>query len=150
MAERTAYVALRREARILDPRAVQSRLMTGLALAAAGGLLSVVLLMRAGMQDEADTFDSAWARGKHGSVACRTAQLPEGVAVYPPQANGSCVAESETPRILTQGFAAAEPAAAMPRPPERTSRAPTYVRIRKPQPRPDPAEVLLEGLRGRL
>jgi hypothetical protein len=151
MAERTAYVALRREARILDPRAVQSRLMTGLALAAAGGLLGLMLLTGAGIEDEADTLESVWARTAPGAVACRTADLPEGAEVYPPpQDDRRCVAERHHLRVPAQGFAAAEPAAALPRPPERTSRAPTYVRIRKPQPRPDPAEVLLEGLRGRL
>jgi hypothetical protein len=149
MARRSAYVALRRDARILDPRAVQSRLMMGLALAAAAGLLGVLLLTRADMQAEADSFESVWARSKHASVACLAAELPEGAAVYPPpQADGSCVAAKERPRIPAQGFAAATPAAA--KPAERASRTPTYVRIRVPRPRPDPAEVLLEGLRGRL
>lgn len=154
MVNRSAHLALRREARILDSRAVQSRVMTGLALLAVGGVLGLMLLTGAGIEDDAGTLESVWARTAHGAVACPTAELPEGAEVYPPpQADRGCVAERHHLGVPTQGFAAAEPAAAMPaagRPAERASRPPTYVRIRKPQPRPDPAQVLMEGLRGGL
>ena len=150
MARSTFRLAHRREALVSEPRVVHVRLMAGMALAAAGGVAGMLLLMDGSMEREAEALERAWAAGPGpagcavappvGSAEAHMAALrPAAVCVLEPQPRYETVAAARP-------VAAAQPAAASPS--KRASPVPTYVRIGGPKPEPDPVALALETLRG--
>lgn len=157
MAPTTAYVKLSRAALVPESRGVQARLMTGLALTACCGVFATLLLMGSAIQREADTLDGVWGRqlvpvgcavaGPFEEREAPLADVPADAGCAPEPADWQ--ADGGKP-AATAALAVERPAAVAVRPSQRAPRAPTYIRIRKPQPRPDPTQLALEALRGGL